>query len=307
MPLTRWPDLAVLELLTAVGRTGSLGAAARDVGMAQPNASRALRGLERDLGLPLLHRSPTGSRLTTQGLVLAEWAVKVLEPARQLGLAAESLASSARTRLRVCASRTVAEYFVPTWLTTLRAEQPDLQVTLHVENSEQVARHVREHECDLGLVEGPRPPTGLRTTVVGMDELVVVVAPTHPWARRRRPLTPAELAATPLVTREPGSGTRTTLDLLLAPHDPVAPALELESNEAVRISVASGSAPAVLSELAVESAVAAGQLVVVALDGTPATRRLRAVWTGPGPLHGPGAELVSIARRSGARRAAQRG
>src|SRR5699024_8558870 len=69
--------------------------------------------------------------------------------------------------------------------------------------------------CEVGFVESPTVPRGLHSTTVAVDRLVVTVPPTHPWSRRRTPLSVAELAATPLVVREPGSGTRTTLDLAL--------------------------------------------------------------------------------------------
>src|ERR1019366_8604745 len=55
-----------------------------------------------------------------------------------------------------------------------------------------------------GIRRGTRAPEGLRSRVIGHDTLVVVVRPDHPWARRRQPLSPAELAATALVSREEG-------------------------------------------------------------------------------------------------------
>ncbi|NEC22085.1 helix-turn-helix domain-containing protein, partial [Streptomyces parvus] len=60
----RVPDLGALELLLAVARHGSLGRAARDVGITQPAASSRVRSMERQLGVTLLDRSPRGSRLT---------------------------------------------------------------------------------------------------------------------------------------------------------------------------------------------------------------------------------------------------
>lgn len=296
MPTTPWPDLSVLELLTAVGATGSLGAAAREVGMAQPNASRAIRRLERDLGLTLLHRATTGSRLTSAGTVVAGLARGVLDPAHELLLGAATLRDGSASKLSIGASRTVAEYGLPAWLSLFRSSHPDVAVTVAVENSTEVFHRVTEGRCDVGFVESPRVPRGLRTTVVGVDELFLVVPPDHPWARRRAPLPLAELAATPLVCREPGSGTRRTLDDVLATYDPVPPALVLSSNEAVRISVISGAGPAVLSELAVAGSLASGQLVSVPIAGAPLSRRLRAVWDGPKVLTGPAGDLVGLAR-----------
>lgn len=290
----RWPSLADLELLVTIASAGSLGAAARQVGMAQPNASRAVRNLERDLGVPLVHRSPTGSTLTAQGDLVAEWSLSILRPAQEFVHAVQSLRAGATARLTVSASRTVAEYAVPGWLGALRASDPEVSVQLTVANSTGVFDDVRAGRAALGFVESPTVPRDLHSALVGTDRLVTVVAPSHPWARRRRPVTASELAATPLVVREPGSGTRATLEDALRNLPVVPAALELSSNEAVRISATSGAGPAVLSELAVAAATASGALAIVPVDGLDLTRRLRAVWATSRPSR-PAGELLRIA------------
>lgn len=298
-----WPDLTALDLLVRIGSTGSLGAAARQVGMAQPNASRSVRRLEQELALSLVHRSPQGSVLTPTGALIAEWAGAVLRSAGELSANAATLRAGARARLSVGASRTVAEIALPLWLGALRQEHPEGLVTLGIDNSRAVREAVREGRHDLGFIESPGAPPGLRSLVVAVDELVVVVAPSHPWARRSG-ITAAELAGTALVVREPGSGTRTTLERALARAGLLAgqaePALELASNEAVRISVAAGTGPAVLSELAVRAGRTTGQLAQVPVHDLPLRRRLRAVWQGPDALAGLAADLVRLARTLGA-------
>ena len=77
----RVPDLGGMELLVAVARLGSLGRAARELGISQPAASGRMRALERQLGVALVRRSPGGSRLTDSGALVTEWARKVLEAA----------------------------------------------------------------------------------------------------------------------------------------------------------------------------------------------------------------------------------
>lgn len=73
-----------MQLLVYVAEKGSLGGAARAVGMAQPNASRSITRLERQLGLTLIPRSPAGSTLTTEGKVVVSWAREVLTSAEHL-------------------------------------------------------------------------------------------------------------------------------------------------------------------------------------------------------------------------------
>ncbi|SEB43331.1 DNA-binding transcriptional regulator, LysR family [Paramicrobacterium humi] len=251
--------------------------------------------LEADLGLRLLDRGPRGSALTAQGVLVAEWAADTLDAARRFRSATESLRGERASSFTVSSSQTVAEALMPQWLAALRAERPDLDIRLHVGNSVDVCERVCAGTSDVGFIESPRARGGLRSVDVTGDSLVIVVAPAHPWADRKRPVTAAELARTPLIVRESGSGTRTTLDTALNGIDRAKPALELDSNAAVRVSVASGAGVAVLSELAVASAVRAGELVVVP-TALELPRRIRAVRL-PGAVRAEAEALVAIARR----------
>lgn len=296
--MTRWwPDLVVLELLTGVDDHGSLSASARTAGVAQPNASRMIKHLERRFGTPLLERRPAGAVLTPHGRVLAHWARRVLDNAEDLLEVADGLSSDRGAQLTVSASMTVAEHLMPRWLGRFRGEHAEVGLHLRVRNSAVVFDEVADGTCDVGFVETPTVPPSLHSTTVAEDRLVVVAPAAHPWARRRTPLTVSELAATPLVVREPGSGTRVTLDIALQEYPRAEPLLESGSAAAVRTSVLAGVGPAVLSSLAVSDQVRSGELRVIEVDGLDLSRRLRAVWRPPRQLSGPAGDLVALARR----------
>ncbi|HEV7649212.1 MAG TPA: LysR family transcriptional regulator [Actinophytocola sp.] len=289
------PDLESLRLLVSVAELGSVGRAARAMGIAQPSATRRLAALERRAGFPLLVRTPAGSTPTTDGKLVVAWASALLAAAEEFQTSLTALRTNRAAALRIAASMTIAEALLPRWLSDLRRVEPDVHVGLTVTNSSSVARLVLgDSDVDLGFVEGPTLTEGLASRVVGTDQLIVVVPPGHPWARRRRPLAAAELAATPLVVREPGSGTRETLDRLLVRNGPVGPQLELGSNAAVRGAAVAGIAPAVLSRHAVAPDLASGALVEVAVADLRLARRLRAVWPKGRRLTGPAASLLRM-------------
>jgi DNA-binding transcriptional LysR family regulator len=158
-------------------------------------------------------------------------------------------------------------------------------VILTATNSEHAIAAVRDGTADLGFIESPGAPRGLRSRVVAHDELVVIVPPDHKWARRSRAVRASELAQTPLVTRELGSGTRDSLTVALrqalgeAMYQPP-PALELSSAAAVRAAVLAGAGPAVLSRLAVTDDLAVGRLRAVAIPELNLRRQLQAIWVG---------------------------
>ena len=320
-------DLGALRALREVGRHGSIAAAAVVLGVSQQALSARMRTLERTTGVTVLARSPGGSHLTEQGSLIVGWAEDVLDAADRLEAGLRSIRSGVSRRLAIAASQTIAEHLVPHWLVKLRSieqatiEQATIEqataeragaerapesaptvVELTVANSTRVIELVRDVKVRLGFIETPHLPADLVTARLRDDEMLVVTAPSHPWARLRRPLSLAEVAATPLVMREAGSGTRVTLtDYLAAQHPPLSAriAMELGTSAAVRSAIAEGVGPGVLSRLAVRDDLVLGRLVAVEVTGPPLKRQLTAVWRPDlDPLTPEASRLLSVARRA---------
>jgi DNA-binding transcriptional LysR family regulator len=303
MPLpASFPDLVSLDLFVSVVVLGSVSRAAAAHGMTQPSASARIAGLERHLGVTLLHRTPGGSVPTTDGALTADWAVRLLAVAAELDAGVRALQPRRGRRLRVAATATVAAWHLPAWLAGGPTGAP---VSLQRASAAAVVAGVRAGRADLGFVEGPGGVSGLASAAVGSDRLIVVVTPGHPWARRRGPLPAATLAATPVVVRaatgpDGGSAVGPAVSILLrrAGHVVVAPAAEVASDREVSDAVEAAAGPGIVPQLAVAAEVAAGRLVPVEVEGVVLELRLRAVWAPPGPPPGPAGELLALARRT---------
>lgn len=313
-------SLALLELLVATDRHGSISAAARALGVSQPSASAGMRRLETHLDLELVTRSTRGARLTETGRATATWAREVIEASDRFETSAAALREAPSARIRIAASLTIAEYLAPRWLATLAASAPSApsapsaslgrpgapgnpggvgtrtpppDVELLVRNSRTVMDLVLADEADLGFIESSTMRRGLRSRTLARDELLVVVAPAHPWAsRRRRTATVDELLGGGLVVRERGSGTRETLEKSLVAAGARLPEHlpYLGSTASLKTAVQYGGAVAVLSRLTVADDLARGSLVQVDVPGLDLSRRLRMVWK-------DGTDLPAAARR----------
>lgn len=304
MPLSpRVSDLTNFELLLSVAELGSIGRAARAHGMSQPAASVRLRQLETMVGVPLLTRGARGAQLTTAGHLVVTWAQPVVKGAADLDAGIAAVQAQRDSKVRISASMTVAEYLMPRWLIALRGVDPHTVAALTSGNSTEVAAQVLAGEVDIGFIEGPRVAEGLQSRDVARDELVLVVAPSHSWAKRRRRPDAAEVATTPLVSREQGSGTRDAWEQALREHvdgDFAAPVLEVSSTTAIKAAAVGGIGPAVLSVRAVKTELAEGTLVRVTVPNLDLSRLLRAVWPAGQTLRGPARDLLAIALRAGA-------
>lgn len=279
------PELAALDLFVSVVRLGSLSKAAAAHHITQPSASSRLRNLERQLGIQLLERSPTGSKPTVQGNLVAGWAEVVLRSASELMAGVEALQAKEQGRLRIAASLTIAEHLLPPWLEQFLRNRPRDSIELEVANSSVVLQRLTAGTADLGFIESPSTTPGMTEHVVATDRLIVVVGANHPW--RQRPSVPLEaVISTPLVLREQGSGTRESFEQYLALRSlgPALCALELGSTAAVRAAVIHGELPTVISEHAVAADIDAGSLYPIEVPGLVIERELRAVWPTARPL-----------------------
>jgi molybdate transport repressor ModE-like protein len=274
-------------VLSAIAKTGSLSAASREVGISQQAVSARLTSIESQIGVRLVTRTTRGTQLTPAGEVVTEWADQVLDVAQRVDTGLASLRAERRSRLKVAASQTVAEQLLPRWLVSLQAaalrhgtDAPE--VSFNATDSQGAIAAVRDGQAELGFIETRGTLHGLRSRVIGRDELIVVVPPDHKWVRRSAPITAVELRQTPLVSRESG------WHLLLGADEPAdadqpAPAahpLELASAAAVRAAVLAGAGPALMSRLAVSDDLTHGRLRVVPVADLDLRRDLRAIWMG---------------------------
>ena len=298
------PDLAAMEVFLAVAHHGSLNAAAKQVGVSQQAVSARIATMESQIGAQLITRTARGSSLTSAGATVAAWADRLLTLAAEVDAGLASLRHDRKTRLRISASLTIAEQLLPRWLVSMQlagqsADRERTEVTLTATNSGHVVEQILGSEADLGFVEGPGIPRTLRSRVIGHDHLVVITRPDHPWARRTRPVTAQELADTPLVSREEGSGTREALTQALhralgVQFVQAAPVMALSTTSAVRVAVLAGAGPAVLSALTVADDLATGRLAGITVADMDLRRTLRAVWVGDRvPPAGAARDLLS--------------
>lgn len=261
-----------LRIFIAVAEREHITQAAAALNLTQSAVSAAVAALEERHAVRLFDRVGRRIVLTEAGRVFLGEARSVLARAEQAERVLGDLAGLKRGRLRLGASQTVANYWLPPLMQQFRAEHPGFDLELVTGNTTEVAKMVHAATVDLGFIEGEVQDPTLSILSLPGDELALVVAPGHHWAAQP-PTTRAALKAARWVLREPGSGTRAVCAAALALHglsiDDIEIALELPSNEAVRSAVEAGAGATVLSTLVVAPSITAGQLVRVPFDLPP--------------------------------------
>ncbi len=259
--------LEQLRIFVAVAERLHFTQAAQALGLTQSAASAAVAQLESRTGIALFHRIGRRVELTAEGAAFLVEARDVLRSARRAESLLEEMSGLTRGRLAVMGSQTIATYWLPPLLHRYHGVHPGIAVVLSIGNTAQVSAAILAGEVELGFVEGDVEVAVLEQRPVDDDRLVLVVGAQHGWAAEKA-LDADDLRRLPWVLREAGSGTRAATEALLATRGlslaDVSVALELPSNEAVRIAVEAGAGATVLSAVVVAAGLRAGILKAAA-------------------------------------------
>ena len=294
--------LTQLVSFLAVVRRGSVTAAAEELVVTQPSVSAAVSALERELGVRLTERAGRTVRPTAAGAAYAPYASDVLGLLEKGGRAAREAEAARPNTLRISAVTTAGEHIVPQLIQAFRERRPELEISLDVGNREVVFQRVLDHAVDVAVTG--RIPDEER--LVGVDfadnEFVLVTAAGDPLARRRWVAT-EELAARPWLVREPGSGTRTLCEELLASRGIEPNLLTLGSNGAIKQAARAGLGIALQSRAAVELELELGLLDTISPRGGLPQRRWHVVRSAMGPVRDDVEAFMSFCTSAAARHA----
>jgi DNA-binding transcriptional LysR family regulator len=260
--------LRQLEVFLAVVRDRSFSRAAKRIHLSQPTLSEHVSELERELGKALFFRRGRTITLTEAGRIFEGRAARVVSEVEGARQAIADLDGLGHGSQLIGASTTPGLYVMPGIIARFRAQHPGIDLRLQIANSQVIEERVRARDLDLGVVGGHGVSPGEECLAAGLlDELILVVAPGHPWARRRE-VAPARLTDQRLLMREEGSATRRVTERALQRAGiTFNPAMELDHTEAIKQAVMAGLGVAFVSVHAVRGEVETGRLRALRLRG----------------------------------------
>jgi DNA-binding transcriptional LysR family regulator len=268
--------LRQLQIFEAVVRLKGYTKAAEALHLSQPTVSMQIKKLCETLGLPLLEQVGRQVHPTAAGRDVYATAQEILGGV----VALEDLASAHHGVIKGDLSLAVitsATYFMPHLLGAFINRHPDLRPRLTITNRANVLERLRSNQDDL-LIMGQVPKEIAVEAHPFIDnEMVVVAPPNHPLLAQKN-ISLAQLAKERFLVREPGSGTRLTVDRLFAEHHvAVDPFMELGNAEAIKQGVLAGLGISVLSKRNIALELESGHIAVLDAQNFPLVRRWYAV------------------------------
>jgi LysR family transcriptional regulator, low CO2-responsive transcriptional regulator len=260
--------LTQIRAFIAVVQHGGFTAAARALSTSQTTITSQIQTLEQEHGVELFYRRGRRVELTAVGL-------HFLPLARQMcGLEADAvslLRDSGTLRRGSLKIGAVGPFHVTEMIEAYHVMHPEIQISVALGNSEVVLRYLDQYACDVGVIARTFEHERYCMRPYARYPVIAFVHASHPFARRGS-VTLAELAAEPLLMREPGSTTRKALEDAF--HEIGARpriAMEIGSREALREAVARGLGVGTVSR---SEYVPDERLRPVKIEGDPVTTHI---------------------------------
>lgn len=241
-----------LAAFAAVVELGSFRAAAERLNLTQPAVSLRVRQLERRLGLALLERLGKGAQPTPAGRQLLPH-IQRIDAAIAAALdAVGSYGRGVAGQVRLGTGATACIYLLPALLRQLRRRFPALEILVRTGNTPDILKDLEGNTLDVALVTLPVRGRAFAAEALIEDEIVAVFPPEPPAPGA---VTPAALAALPVLLYEPGGSTRRIIDAWFHRAGvSLRPIMELGSVEALKQLIAAGLGCGLLPRLAVADA-----------------------------------------------------
>jgi DNA-binding transcriptional LysR family regulator len=227
-------ELSQLEFFVTVVEEGGFSKAAERVFRTQPAVSIAIRRLEEEIGTALFERSQKAPVLTDAGELFYDYAQRILALREQaLGVVGE-LRSLKRGRVRIGANESTSLYLLPHLILEYRARYPEVMVEIFRHVSERLPREVLDRNVDFAVLAYAPVDSDLESFPVLRDELVLIVHPEHPLAKRES-VKVEELGRESFLAHNVRTGSRYKVTETFAQHHtPLNITLELATIETIK-------------------------------------------------------------------------
>ena len=235
-----------LKVFEAAARHSSFTRAAEELFLTQPTVSMQIKQLTKSVGLPLFEQVGKRLYLTEAGKELFATCRQIFDNIAQFEIKVADLKGLKQGQLRL-AVITTAKYFIPRLLSPFCQLYPGIDIALQVTNHDGITERMASNLDDLYIMSQVPEHLDVNFQPFLENPLVVLAPANHPLVNEKK-IPIQRLASEPFIMREPGSGTRRSVQKLFDEQGvAVKVKLELGSNEAIKQAIAGGLGISVLS------------------------------------------------------------
>lgn len=274
--------LRQLRAFVAVAEYKKMSEAAKKLYISQPTVSQMISDLEKEYEVQLFERLPKELKITPAGQLLFSRAQEIIAIQEDLEQSMKNINS--KRPLRVGATLTIGNTMMGSLIEHLSGHQPDIDVSVFVDNTRVLEHRLIHNELDIALVEGVIIRDEIYTRPLIRDRLALLCGMEHPFAARES-VSVEELKNQSFIMREKGSGTRAIFENLMHnSHIPITIKWECSSSTAIIDAVRHNLGLGVLSYRCVKYQTVGKEIKIVPLEGISMERSFHVCYNQNHPI-----------------------
>lgn len=266
------------EVFIAVAENLSFSKASIELHISQPAVTKHIRELENKLNATLFERKSNRIQLTDFGRTTYHYLNQIKQLYSELDFELGRHNNIYEGSLRIGASSTIAQYFIPAIIAAFGRRYPSIKISLLNGNSFDIEQKLLNNEIDIGLVENESVQANIKYSSFYDDEIVAVTGATSIYSKLKS-LSINELLNIPIVLRESGSGSLEVIQNAFArkriDFDKLKIFISLGSTESIKNFLADFDGIALLSEKAIEKELQLRTIRKIPIDGMRILRTFR--------------------------------
>lgn len=265
-----------MQIFTIVYQEMNITKAAARLHMSQPAVTRSIRELEDYYGIRLFERINHRLFRTESGKEFYVRALHITESFADLEKGIKNWDEFGI--LRVGSSITIGNFLLPRLVPEFQKRHPNLRIKVSISNSAKIQQAILDNEIDLALIEETVSSEDITSKLLAEDRLCPIFPPNHPLLSAPE-IYLKDIAAYPLLLREPGSAGRSFLNHIFSLHGiSFDPMWESVSTQALVKAVAAGLGISILPEKLVLQDIISGAVATRPIKDESFVRRNHVIW-----------------------------
>ena len=265
-----------LQIFWKISQTKSITKAAEELNLTQPAVSIQLRNFQNQFDIPLTEVIGRQLYVTEFGKEIALVAEQILNQVEEINFKTSAFKGQISGRLKLSVVST-GKYVIPYFLTDFLKLYPGVELTLDVTNKTKVIENIANNDVDFSMVSVLPEHLNIDNLELMQNKLFLVTGKSTNFSEKEYDI--SILNDIPIIYREPGSGTRFTMERYFENHGILLNMkMELTSNEAVKQAIIAGLGSSVMPLIGIKSELMSGDLKIIPIKGFPIISNWQLIW-----------------------------
>lgn len=178
-------DLRQLNYFLEIAKLRNITKASESLHVSQPALSKMMKGLEEELGMPLIIRSNKTNDITDAGLIVMEYAQKMMLLVDEMSTTLTDMTNLSRGQIHIGIPPIIGSLFFPKVLAKFHQKYPNVTITITEYGAARVAKSVEDGEFELGVAVLPIDEQHFNVYPIVDEEMKLLVHYDHPLALKK--------------------------------------------------------------------------------------------------------------------------